>query len=436
MQASAAIAANQSVDGLKSSSAEIGKIVNLIATIAQQTNLLALNATIEAARAGQAGRGFAVVAAEVKALSVQTQDATQEIKRKIDMLQKDAAVSIAAVHRIAEATKASARYSRASPAPSSTRSKPPTDFHAMPATIRTSSARSRTARPKSSRPRSAPPRMAKAVDIRARTWHDMAERLKTRCVIFLRLTEIGDRRRHERLPANWRSISTPAKRRQRPDRRYFRRRHIGAPARAASLYRRQHPERADRHHRPLPASRSSINRLSACICNSTISTRHPHATLESKLASDPLRQYRIHHSRHRGGRPDLPPVRGRHNTGPETFARRSVRQQLRSNSRHRPATTPHTVSGICQHHLAALSRSRCWQATSAWCFAPRWTGTDICRSTTNLFACRNDPATCSGTRPIAETGGYSTIAPACRPDASCGLTSFRIIRAIWAIGSS
>src|SRR5262249_4690831 len=29
----------------------------------------------------------------------------------------------------------------------------------------------------------------------------LAERLKTRCVIFLRLTEIGDRRRHERLPS-------------------------------------------------------------------------------------------------------------------------------------------------------------------------------------------------------------------------------------------
>ena len=72
------------VDRLKESSAAIGNVVNLIAQIARQTTLLALNSTIEAARAGAAGRGFAVVASEVKALAVQTQDATEEIKKKID----------------------------------------------------------------------------------------------------------------------------------------------------------------------------------------------------------------------------------------------------------------------------------------------------------------------------------------------------------------
>ena len=40
------------------------------------------------------------VKAEVKALSVQTQKATDEISRKIASLQKDAAGSIDAVHRI------------------------------------------------------------------------------------------------------------------------------------------------------------------------------------------------------------------------------------------------------------------------------------------------------------------------------------------------
>src|SRR5450631_2689011 len=106
-QASAAAQEAQlNVDRLRESSAAIGNVVNLIAQIARQTTLLALNSTIEAARAGTAGRGFAVVATEVKALAVQTQLATEEITKKIEALQKDAAGSVDAVHRIAEAIAA------------------------------------------------------------------------------------------------------------------------------------------------------------------------------------------------------------------------------------------------------------------------------------------------------------------------------------------
>ena len=102
----AAQEASLNVERLRESSAAIGNVVNLIATIAKQTTLLALNSTIEAARAGSAGRGFAVVASEVKALAVQTQSATEEIKQKIDALQQDAATSFDAVHRITAAIDA------------------------------------------------------------------------------------------------------------------------------------------------------------------------------------------------------------------------------------------------------------------------------------------------------------------------------------------
>jgi methyl-accepting chemotaxis protein len=102
----AAEEASLNVGRLRESSAAIGNVVNLIAQIARQTTLLALNSTIEAARAGDAGRGFAVVATEVKALAVQTQHATEEITKRIDALQRDAAGSVDAVHRISQAIAA------------------------------------------------------------------------------------------------------------------------------------------------------------------------------------------------------------------------------------------------------------------------------------------------------------------------------------------
>jgi len=106
LASAAADEARLNVDRLRASSAAIGDVVNLIAQIAKQTTLLALNSTIEAARAGPAGAGFAVVATEVKGLAVQTKDATEEIKRKIEALQRDAVGSADAVHRIAQAIEA------------------------------------------------------------------------------------------------------------------------------------------------------------------------------------------------------------------------------------------------------------------------------------------------------------------------------------------
>lgn len=92
--------ANQGVLQLKSAIEDIANVVGLISDIAKQTNLLALNATIEAARAGEAGRGFAVVAGEVKALSVETQSATEQIVANIDKLNQSAELSLGSVGRI------------------------------------------------------------------------------------------------------------------------------------------------------------------------------------------------------------------------------------------------------------------------------------------------------------------------------------------------
>jgi hypothetical protein len=80
--------------------AGVGRISDLIGTIARQTNLLALNATIEAARAGEAGRGFSVVAAEVKALSNRVSQATAEIGTQIAHLRQGAARSTESLSRV------------------------------------------------------------------------------------------------------------------------------------------------------------------------------------------------------------------------------------------------------------------------------------------------------------------------------------------------
>lgn len=90
----------QSVATLAQALDQIGEVATMISEIAAQTNLLALNATIEAARAGEAGRGFAVVASEVKALSTQTANSTEDIRRHIEAIQSVAKETFGVVAEI------------------------------------------------------------------------------------------------------------------------------------------------------------------------------------------------------------------------------------------------------------------------------------------------------------------------------------------------
>lgn len=198
----AAQEARANVERLRESSAAIGNVVNLIAQIARQTTLLALNSTIEAARAGAAGKGFAVVATEVKALAVQTQGATEEITKKIDALQRDAAGSADAVHRISQAIEAirpvfetvngAVAEQNATTSEISGNAASASEFIvSVGASAAEIDAATKAAESHGENVASA----GKAVTT-------FAQKLKSRCAVLLRQNEHDDRRKSERLPCH------------------------------------------------------------------------------------------------------------------------------------------------------------------------------------------------------------------------------------------
>jgi methyl-accepting chemotaxis protein len=196
----AAADAGESINGLNASSSEIGNIIGLIEKIAKQTQLLALNATIEAARAGDAGRGFAVVAAEVKALAIETQKATGEIKDRVAKLQSDAHASSTALTRI------STIIDEVHPVYSAIASSVEEQIATAQAICKNAETTSdfigRVSNDASEIKQSTDiaARESEEVDRSGRAAADLASKLRRNLSIFLRQTEIGDRRRSDRLP--------------------------------------------------------------------------------------------------------------------------------------------------------------------------------------------------------------------------------------------
>jgi methyl-accepting chemotaxis protein len=192
--------AGRGVEGLKQSSTQIGHVLSLISTVARQTNLLALNATIEAARAGEAGRGFAVVAAEVKKLSQETQKATEEISQKVDVLQNDAATCFEAVQRITEVIKVlRPLFGNVATAIEQQNSATTAVARNANETLRFTGAVSEGASEIRDAATGATA-YGKSVEQHGKGVIALAEKLKMRVTIFLRQSEAGDRRRHDRLP--------------------------------------------------------------------------------------------------------------------------------------------------------------------------------------------------------------------------------------------
>jgi len=104
--------AKEIMERLRDSTAQISKVLETIASVADRTNLLALNASIEAASAGEAGKGFAVVANEVKELARQTARATQETSQRIEDMQQNAKDAVRHILEIAAVIEDVSRISQ------------------------------------------------------------------------------------------------------------------------------------------------------------------------------------------------------------------------------------------------------------------------------------------------------------------------------------
>ncbi len=89
----------ESMSGLLEKSQAIVEITSTVDDLAQQSNLLAVNAAVEAARAGELGKGFSVVAQEVKALAALSKEATAEVRRILEDIQKATAAAAVSIEQ-------------------------------------------------------------------------------------------------------------------------------------------------------------------------------------------------------------------------------------------------------------------------------------------------------------------------------------------------
>ena len=147
-----------------------------------------------------AGRGFAIVASEVKKLSRETQEATEEISQKINAVQNDAAACFAAVQRITELVKV-IRPLFVAVASAVEQQNSATAAVARNAndTLRFADAVSKGASEIGDAAAGANAH-GKSVELNGQRVIALAEKLKMRVTIFLRQNQAGDRRRHDRLP--------------------------------------------------------------------------------------------------------------------------------------------------------------------------------------------------------------------------------------------
>jgi methyl-accepting chemotaxis protein len=102
----------ESIVRLSEQSQAIGQIIDTVNDLAEQSNLLAVNAAIEAAKAGEHGKGFAVVAQEVKSLSLQSREATSQVRTILNDVQKAGNAAVLATEQGSKAVEEGVRQSK------------------------------------------------------------------------------------------------------------------------------------------------------------------------------------------------------------------------------------------------------------------------------------------------------------------------------------
>jgi methyl-accepting chemotaxis protein len=190
------------VAGLKTSSGEIGSIVGLISSIARKIDLVALNAMIEAARAGDSGKGFVVVANEVKSLASATQKATDDIARRVEKLQSDASRLIASVERIGGLIESLSPVILAISGAVEIQTEMTSDLSASTDEASTFANDVRIGADAIAKISTKTALTAVSADKSVQRVLRDAEKLRSRFIVFLRQMEMGNRRRHDRLPCD------------------------------------------------------------------------------------------------------------------------------------------------------------------------------------------------------------------------------------------
>jgi methyl-accepting chemotaxis protein len=102
----------ESIVRLSEQGQAIGQIIDTVNDLAEQSNLLAVNAAIEAAKAGEHGKGFAVVAQEVKSLSLQSREATSQVRTILNDVQKAGNEAVLATEQGSKAVEEGVRQSK------------------------------------------------------------------------------------------------------------------------------------------------------------------------------------------------------------------------------------------------------------------------------------------------------------------------------------